>query len=338
MDEAHDFLYFSDRPQSWTVERFSPCALEKLRLSLLHRRLEKVFSRKSLYFSSMARRARHAPNSFLHIEDIRSRSERYAWEIDAHTHHGLFQALFIFAGGAELRLDATVQVLSAPCAVTIPPSTVHAFRFEPGTQGYVLTLAAAMLVRAAPETRAAFEAVFGAPAVVDSAEAPEASARLAALLDLVEAEFRERAAGSTAMQEWLVSVTLLLLARRLASAAETVNRGDIDLVNRYRTLIEDHYATHKPAGFYAETLRVTESRLARACRAVAGKSPFEVAQDRLLLEARRKLIYIAAPVSLIAYELGFEDPAYFWRFFKRRTGMTPNEFRKRRQAGAAEAW
>ena len=66
-----------------------------------------------------------------------------------------------------------------------------------------------------------------------------------------------------------------------------------------------------------------------AGRTVAGKSPFEVAQERLLLEARRKLIYIAAPVSLLAYELGFEDPAYFWRFFKRRTGMTPKEFRRR---------
>ena len=48
-----------------------------------------------------------------------------------------------------------------------------------------------------------------------------------------------------------------------------------------------------------------------------------------MLEARRKLTYIAAPVSRLAYELGFQDPAYFCRFFRKHTGMTPSEFRRR---------
>jgi AraC family transcriptional activator of pobA len=50
-----------------------------------------------------------------------------------------------------------------------------------------------------------------------------------------------------------------------------------------------------------------------------------VCQDRLALEAQRMLIYSSAPVSLIAYELCFSDPAYFFsRFFKRRIGTTPS--------------
>lgn len=270
-------------------------------------------------------------DSLLHIEDIRSRSERYGWQIGTHKHHGLFQVLFLFSGRAELRLDASVQVLGAPCAVALPPATVHGFRFEPGTHGYVVSLAAALLPQAAPEMRAAFETLFAAPVVIDLADAGEASARLAMLIDLIDAEFRERPSGWTAVQGWLASSVLLMLARRLASAAAEAGAGsaDFDLFNRFRSLVEEHYAAHKPAAFYAEALNISESRLARACRTIAGKSPFEVAQERLLLEARRKLIYIAAPVSLLAYELGFEDPAYFWRFFKRRTGMTPKEFRRR---------
>ena len=80
---------------------------------------------------------------------------------------------------------------------------------------------------------------------------------------------------------------------------------------------------------------MSESRLNRLCRAAAGKSALEVVQDRLTLEARRRLIHVAGPVSSLAYELGFDDPAYFWRFFKRRTGMTPREFRRRHEGGEA---
>ncbi|HNH36489.1 MAG TPA: AraC family transcriptional regulator, partial [Rhodocyclaceae bacterium] len=58
---------------------------------------------------------------------------------------------------------------------------------------------------------------------------------------------------------------------------------------------------------------------------------FDLVQARLLLEARRRLVYIAAPVSLLAYELGFQDPAYFCRVFKRATGMTPTAFRAANQ-------
>jgi AraC family transcriptional activator of pobA len=51
------------------------------------------------------------------------------------------------------------------------------------------------------------------------------------------------------------------------------------------------------------------------------------------LEAQRHLIYTSATIEMVAYELGFGDPGYFCRFFRRRTGMTPSEFRRERQAG-----
>jgi len=51
-----------------------------------------------------------------------------------------------------------------------------------------------------------------------------------------------------------------------------------------------------------------------------------------LREACRRLIYIAAPVSTLAFELGFDDPAYFCRFFKRHTGLSPRDYRLRQAA------
>ena len=97
----------------------------------------------------------------------------------------------------------------------------------------------------------------------------------------------------------------------------------------FRELIEQHYLEHWPLAKYAQALNLSVERLNRLCRQHAGESAFELIQDRLIHEACRRLIYIVVPVTQLAYELGFADPGYFCRFFKRRTGCTPNEYRNK---------
>jgi AraC family transcriptional activator of pobA len=65
---------------------------------------------------------------------------------------------------------------------------------------------------------------------------------------------------------------------------------------------------------------------------VLGYPALKVIHDRLLIEAKRKLIYSERPVSHIAYELGFEDAAYFARFFAGRAGASPSQYRARMSA------
>ena len=60
---------------------------------------------------------------------------------------------------------------------------------------------------------------------------------------------------------------------------------------------------------------------------MVGTSALDVIHGRLLLEAKRQLIYTTAPVTSLAFELGFQDPAYFSRFFRKNTGIAPGKFR-----------
>lgn len=64
-------------------------------------------------------------------------------------------------------------------------------------------------------------------------------------------------------------------------------------------------------------------------RAHTGKTALALAHDRLAREACRRLVYIAAPIARLASELGFDDPAYFCRFFKRQVGVGPRAYRAR---------
>ena len=272
---------------------------------------------------------------FIHVEDIRSRSERYRWEISEHRHHGLFQFLLLSEGAADVALERQSRHVQAPCAIAVPSGVAHAFRFAEGTQGFVLTIEESTLARAPGGAVAHPAALLDAPTLIDLSASPEKAQQLAALFEQIALEFHEGGAATGAVLQWLTSAALTIVLRlnEDLSRAGAGSARDIAAFHRFRALVETHLADHWPTPRYAAALGVSESRLNRICHATAGKSALEVVQDRLTLEARRRLIHVAGSVSSLAYELGFEDPAYFWRFFKRRTGMTPREFRTRHERG-----
>ena len=111
------------------------------------------------------------------------------------------------------------------------------------------------------------------------------------------------------------------------------------LVVRYRDLIEwplsarSGGSTSTPAGS-----AVTPARLNAACRARLGTTASGLLHDRVITEAKRWLIYTGMSVAEIGYALGFEDPAYFSRFFSKRTGQPPGRVRETLAAGGAVAW
>lgn len=268
---------------------------------------------------------------FIHIESIAARSRLYDWEIDSHTHRGLLQAVFVFAGGGEVHLDDMVMPATPPRAIVIPPTTIHAFSFEPDTHGYVLTISESMVLDTSSRRgRALFDALFLEPLAIDLSADSAAVRAIEDLLIHLLAEFQTLRRGHGSLTEWLAKSVLLLVDRQLASLQldKRTSGGRARLFTRFRALVEQHCLEHWSVDDYAQALSVTPSKLNRVSKALAGRSAFEIAQERLLLEARRRLVYISAPVQLLAYELGFEDPAYFNRFFKKRMGMTPARFRR----------
>ncbi|MDE2361375.1 MAG: helix-turn-helix domain-containing protein [Hyphomicrobiales bacterium] len=269
---------------------------------------------------------------FIHIEDIRSRSERYGWEIAEHRHHGLFQLLLLIEGAARVRVDHATRDVCAPFAIAMPSGVAHAFRFERGTRGFVLTIEESMFARASG-AQGPHAALMNHPALVDLSRAADQSARLVALFEQIAQEFREGGRATGAVLQWLASAALVLVLRQNEQLAREKAGGAQEAADfhRFRALVEEKLTEHWPIARFSRELGLSESRLNRACRLAAGKSALEVVQDRLTLEARRRLIHVAGPVGSLAWELGFEDPAYFWRFFRRRTGMTPNEFRRRHE-------
>ncbi len=277
---------------------------------------------------------------FVHIEDIADRSRRYDWEIASHTHRGLLQVILVLTGGARVDLDDLRIDVAPPAAIVVPPSVIHAFRFRADTQGKVLTVAERVLGAVRAPEAALLDALRRGPIVVALHGGQDAAReRVPALLQQIAAEFARPAPGRAAVLEWLVGALLVLLAREAATGASAgIGAGATSAAfARFRALVEAHYVEHRPVAWFALRIGVTETTLNRLCRRLAGRTAFDLVQERLLLEARRKLVYTATPVSQLAYALGFSDPGYFCRFFRNRTGTAPTAFRRRAaHAGAGD--
>jgi AraC-like DNA-binding protein len=78
---------------------------------------------------------------------------------------------------------------------------------------------------------------------------------------------------------------------------------------------------------YAIQLNTQARTLNTLARKYGNKSALEIIQDRIVLEAKRKLYHSSASIKELGYELGFEDPAYFTRFFKKNVGTAPRHFK-----------
>lgn len=123
----------------------------------------------------------------------------------------------------------------------------------------------------------------------------------------------------------IITITRLAKAQRLA--ADVAEDPRHDLVRRFNLLVENHYRTEHEVKFYAAQLHKSPKTLANSFALYSQKTPLQIIQDRVLLEAKRLMYYTDKTSKEIAYDLGFKDAAHFSRWFKNLTQANPTTFK-----------
>jgi AraC family transcriptional activator of pobA len=125
-------------------------------------------------------------------------------------------------------------------------------------------------------------------------------------------------------------LTLMLLQLWRLARRDIVHLGGAPqgLSERFILLAAQRVRDHRPVEDYARDLRVSRDRLGSAVKRATGLSPRAYLHRLLLRDAMELLANTGMPVSQVAFRLGFVDPAYFTRFFKRETGQNPGAFRR----------
>lgn len=265
----------------------------------------------------------------LFCETIAAQEKLHNWHVAPHKHVDLFQILYLESGEVTVHLDGVAQTLGPAHIVLVPQMVVHEFVFRPGSGGYILTLTYALL----RELCQRFALASGAhPDPVVLAVGSAAADRYCALtLHQLDHEYRSLHSPQRGpVLETLLAVVLVWIHRQgHPRDAETsaLDPGSRHLAH-YARLIEAHFRAEHQVHWYARRIGLTPTHLNAIVQALAGKSALQLIHERLLLEARRELIYTPRTISVIADSLGFADPAYFTRFFKRLQGLSPKDFRR----------
>jgi AraC family transcriptional activator of pobA len=275
-------------------------------------------------------------DDFLHAEGLDLRSRPAGWTIRPHSHRELNHIMVLTEGGGVMQADSTETPFEAPCLLIVPARTVHGFRWQDESRGYVITFANTQrdaLIHREPDVADLFAAPGIAALDAEVASAVSDHARV------IMRELGWAASGHrTAIEASLMSVIVHALRSRALSAegARAAPGRHAAIVARYRALVEERFRLREPVEVYTDRLGVSATTLRIACARVAGRSPGRILNMRAMLEAKRALCYTNLSVGQIAYSLGFSDPAYFTRMFAQMAGCSPRSFRHSRHAVSQE--
>jgi AraC-like DNA-binding protein len=134
----------------------------------------------------------------------------------------------------------------------------------------------------------------------------------------------------TALEEMLrilvkkVIIKSTRLWKENAGYAQQDDQPEAEFLRQFSQLVESHFRKRHGVADYADLLKALSKRLNR----YRSETPNDIIKDRIMLEAKRLLLYTDMTVKEIAYNLGYEDPAYFNRLFVKTTGIAPAEFRR----------
>jgi AraC family transcriptional regulator, transcriptional activator of pobA len=158
--------------------------------------------------------------------------------------------------------------------------------------------------------------------------------RLQLILDVFVEEFKTADNIQNDMLLMLLKRLIIFITRLARSEyipEKKLQDERFHIVRKFNLLVEANYRTEHSVSYYAQQLYKSPKTLSNLFAIYNHKTPSQVIQERILIEARRLLSYTDKPVKEIAYELGFEDLPYFSNFFKKHTRLSPVDFRNKKE-------
>lgn len=268
--------------------------------------------------------ARALDVGFLHVETVQARASVHRGHVLAHKHPQMAQITFWTGGQGIYRIEDRTWSFSAPTVSFMPSGVVHGFDIESGTDAIVLSVADEALAVIAEHSALPLDQ----PVFVTGQGETALWRRLGETIGMIQAEYVEAQAGAEKILPPLIAVALSHIARLDAQSQAVMVPAVVALGGRLRRLIDRHFREDWAVERYVEELGTTRHLLDKAAHQVLGSGVRQAIGERRLVEAKRLLLFTIRTVEDIAYETGFNDPAYFSRFFRQAVGVAPAMWRK----------
>lgn len=246
----------------------------------------------------------------------------------------LYHLAFSTAGKTSLWVADETLELSGPAFVLLPPSVPARLTSAAGTKTFLVGISMEMMADALgnyPET-SALKVFTDNRVKIEDLREHDAGELETFFQSFTVERHNENQPSLMALNAYLRLI--LLTAWRLTGGQESPRAHDGGtILQRFRLLVEAEYRRHRPLTYYAKQLGINQDRLHDICKRNLERTPMELIHERLTQDARLRLERSGNSVREISDMLGFRDPTAFSHFFKRRSGVSPAQYRETFQSG-----
>ncbi len=245
--------------------------------------------------------------------------------------HSYYQIIWFFDKGGTHNVDFKTYSINTNTILFISKDQIHAFDENLNEEGWLIHFNEVFFSHNEVD-------IFLKHNIFKSQENPcyamkkEAIATAKTYMGLILEELKNRKRfGFEENIRFLLKSLLITLERaHLEDTSAKLEFSDHHelLFFKFKELIEINYKNGLSVKEYAEQLFISSKTLTTITKKIVGKLPLELIQERRILEAKRLLKFSTLQISEIAFSIGFDDPSYFVKFFKRYEVVSPKSFRK----------
>jgi AraC family transcriptional activator of pobA len=242
--------------------------------------------------------------------------------------HDFFYILIIKKGAGEHEIDFTHYHINDHTVFIMRPGQVHYLNLKAKSTGFLIQFKTDFLYthNSASQNHLTKLIQFNTYQLE-----PDGFSKIETIVLEALKEYTEKEKGYQEVLKANLSIFLIELLRQRQEKAipPVVNTpyAQEKLVG-FLELVETNITTKKQVSQYTNMLHLSSYQLNAITKSLLNKTPSEILNEYIILEAKRQLLATSNQVSQIAYNLGYEDASYFTRFFKKHTSLSPEAFRQ----------
>jgi len=246
--------------------------------------------------------------------------------------HDFYVTVIFTKGTGTHEIDFQKYDVSEGSLFFLSPGQVHSWELSPDTDGYIFFFSQPYYEMHYVNQKLKNFPFFNSPSFPRKLQLE--SDDLVNMTRLFEAIGSEHESQNVMKQGFilsLISQIYIQSVREFSKGDEKTSATSVSYFKHYQdfeNLLEDSFSSQKSISFYASQLNISAKHLNRITQTVMQKTASEIITERVILEAKRMLIYLDEGLVEIAFRLGYEEYSYFARMFRKNTGITPSQFIK----------
>ncbi|MGZ4033490.1 MAG: AraC family transcriptional regulator [Bacteroidia bacterium] len=263
-----------------------------------------------------------------YIKTFSEHKKEHPFIMKAHR-HDFFMVMLFTKGRGKHTIDFTTYDVMPGSVFFMSPGEMHSWHLNDDCEGFVLMFNISFFIMTVQNRNINELPFFSVDNKMHYNKLKKDQVKnFVSLLKTMHSESKTEMNNQAGILRAYLEILLLKFSDIFSPHKRNKLNNSANIISKLEALIELNYKNHSPVSYYAERLAISAIQLNTLTNNYLNRSVNDLVHERLLMEAKRLLIYTHLTINEIRNELNFNDNSYFTKFFKKAAGQTPEQFRK----------